>query len=150
MATFTHAFRARWVDMDFNQHMRNAAYLGCAEDTRMLFMEAGGWSMADFQASGLGPVVLEDRITYKRELKLLDAFTVDLQVAAATEDFGRLKVRNRFFRADDQGLCATVESVVLWFDLKQRRPGTPPERLAAVWKAVDRAEDFETWAAKAR
>jgi acyl-CoA thioesterase FadM len=25
-------YRARWSDMDWNQHMANAAFLGCAED----------------------------------------------------------------------------------------------------------------------
>jgi acyl-CoA thioesterase FadM len=42
---FIEKFRARWADMDFNQHMRNAAYLGCAEETRVRYLDgtAGRW-----------------------------------------------------------------------------------------------------------
>jgi acyl-CoA thioester hydrolase len=142
---FSHLFHARWADMDFNQHMKNAAFLGCAEDTRMLFMESRGWSMKDFQDAQLGPVVLEDKLTYKKELKLLEAFRVDIQLVSALDDLSRFKVRNRFFRESDSALCATVESVVLWFDLKQRKPAPPPERLFKAWSEVERAEDFAPW-----
>jgi hypothetical protein len=29
---------ARWSDMDFNQHMKNAAYLGASEDCRSVVL----------------------------------------------------------------------------------------------------------------
>ena len=150
MSPFTHSFRARWVDMDFNQHMRNAAFLGCAEETRMLFLESRGWTMADFQARQLGPVVLEDKLTYQKELQLLEPFRVDLRLAAATEDLGRIKLRSRFFRESDQALCASVESVALWFDLAQRKPVLPPEALSQAWSSLERTEDFEAWPARAK
>src|SRR5689334_18216612 len=95
MTPFVQEFRARWADMDWNQHMRNAAYLGCAEETRMRYLDAHGWTMKEFAARKLGPVVLEDKLVYKHELGLLEPFTVDLQLAAVTEDARRMKVRNR-------------------------------------------------------
>lgn len=70
---------------------------------------------------------------------------MDLTLAAATEDMRRMKVRNRFVRNRDGALCAVVESVVLWFDLSQRKPVAPPPELAALWRALTRSEDFETW-----
>jgi acyl-CoA thioester hydrolase len=134
-------FRARWADMDFNQHMRNAAYLGCAEDTRMRWLDRSGFPMTRFRALGIGPVVLEDRLTYKRELGLLEPFAVDILLAAATDDFRKVKVRNPFF-LDDGTPCAVVESFLLWFDLGTRRPVVPPDDLQAVWRALPRTEDF--------
>jgi acyl-CoA thioester hydrolase len=142
---YVERFRARWADMDFNQHMRNAAFLGCSEDTRMRFLESHGWSMAEFQKRRLGPVVLEDRLVYKKELRLLEPFRVDLAVAAITEDGRRMKVRNRFFRDADDVLCAVVDSVVLWFDLAERKPVAPPPELRAVWLDMVRTDDFEKW-----
>lgn len=147
---FTAPFRARWVDMDFNQHMRNAAFLGVAEETRMLFLESRGWTMEDFKSRQLGPVVLEDKLTYKKELALLEPFTVDLQLAAATEDLSRIKVRNRVVRVKDQALSAVVESVVIWFDLGARKAVTPPDGLAEAWRSAGRTEDFEPWVAKGK
>ena len=53
--------------MDWNQHMRNAAFPGCAEETRMRYLDSRGWTMAGFEQRRTGPVVVEDRISYRRE-----------------------------------------------------------------------------------
>jgi acyl-CoA thioester hydrolase len=145
---YAESFRARWADMDFNQHMRNAAFLGYGEETRMRYLDSNGWTMDRFQKARLGPVVLEDKLTYKHELHLLERFRVDLAVAAITEDGRRMKLRNRFFRESDNALCAVVESVVLWFDLDARKPVPPPEELRGLWLNLGRTEDFESWPAK--
>jgi acyl-CoA thioester hydrolase len=139
---YVQEYRARWADMDFNQHMRNAAYLGVAEETRMRFLEENGWTMAEFARRRLGPVVVEDRLTYRKELGLLEPFRVDLALSASTDDTRKFRVRNRFFRTADGALCATVDSVVLWFDLEQRRTIVPPPDLARVWLSLPRSDDF--------
>jgi len=142
---FVERFRARWADMDYNQHMRNAAFLGHSEETRMRFLDRSGWTMEEFARRRLGPVVLEDKLTYKKELKLLEPFHVDLLLVAIAADGRRMKVRNRFFRDADDALCAVVDSVVLWFDLAARKPVVPPDELARLWLQLPRAEDFESW-----
>jgi acyl-CoA thioester hydrolase len=133
---------ARWPDMDFNQHMRNAAYLGASEDCRMRFLADHGFTMDRFRELQLGPVVLEDRLSYKKELKLLEGFRVELALANITHDGRRMKVRNTFYRDSDDGLVAVVESVVLWFDLVGRKPITPPEELKGIWLSLARTSDF--------
>ena len=140
---------ARWPDMDFNQHMRNAAYLGASEDTRMQFLASHGFTMDEFRARNFGPVVLEDRIVYKKELRLLERFRVELTLAAMTQDARRMKVRNTFYRQTDSALVAVVESVVMWLDLSSRRPLVPPEDLRAAWHALARADDFEWYQPRA-
>ena len=139
---YVQEYRARWADMDFNQHMRNAAYLGVAEETRFRYLAGQGWSMEEFMRRQIGPVVLEDRITYRKELRLLEPFRVDLVLAAATGDGRKFRVRNRFLLASDGALCATVESFGVWFDIAQRRAVVPPPDLARVWLALPRSEDF--------
>ena len=145
---FVQHYRARWSDMDFNQHMRNAAYLGCSEETRMRYLDANGWTMKEFVARRLGPILLEDKLTYRRELALLEPFRVDLALAAITDDGRRMKVRNRFFRDADDALCAVVDSVVMWFDLDVRKPIVPPDALRELWLALPRTDDFEPYASK--
>jgi acyl-CoA thioester hydrolase len=135
---------ARWPDMDFNQHMRNAAYLGASEDCRMRFLAERGFTMEEFRQRMLGPVVLEDRLVYKKELRLLDGFRVELALASITRDGRRMKVRNSFFRDADGALAATVESVVIWYDLSARKPVAPPEELKTAWLSLARTSDF-TW-----
>src|SRR5512137_921099 len=123
---FVQAYRAAWFDMDFNQHMRNAAFLGYAEETRMRYLDSGGWTMAEFTRRRIGPVVLEDRLTYRRELRMLEPFEVDLALAAASSDLGKLRLRNRFVHVASGEACATVESLVIWVDLDARRRVPPP------------------------
>ena len=139
---FVPEYRARWVDMDFNQHMRNAAYLGCAEETRIRFLDAHGFTAGELARRQIGPVVLEDRLAYRRELRLLDPFRVDLTVAAITPDARKMKVRNRFFLTADGAEAAIVDSFVLWFDIAARKAITPPADLAALWLALARSADF--------
>lgn len=141
--TFSQSFRAGWADMDFNQHMRNAAYLGYSEQTRMLYLDANDWTMAEFMKRKIGPVVLEDRLTYRKELKLLEPFRVELVLAGITADGGRMRVRNRFLRESDGALAAVVDSLVLWMDLASRKPIAPPEELARLWQSLPRSEDFQ-------
>lgn len=141
---FTQEFRARWADMDWNQHMRNAAFLGCSEETRMRYLDSRGFTMEELLRRRLGPVVVEDRLVYRQELKLLERFRVDLALVASTGDARRVKLRNRFFRASDGAPCATVESVVLWLDLDARRAVPPPPDLRDLWLSLARTEDFET------
>jgi acyl-CoA thioester hydrolase len=131
--------------MDCNQHMRNSAYLGCAEQCRMEFLDAHGWPMSQFLRLQLGPVVLEDRLVYRRELGLLDGFRVELEVAAATDDWRRMRLRNRFVATPDERECGVLDSVVLWMDLATRRPVVPPHSLRAIWATLARTDDYEQW-----
>ena len=128
--------------MDFNQHMRNAAYLGVAEEKRLRFLESGGWPMAELYRRKLGPVVVEDLLTYRKELRLLEPFRVDMTIAGVSPDARKVKVRNRFFRSPDGALCATVETLILWFDLEARRTVAPPAELGQLWLGLARADDF--------
>ncbi len=141
---FSHDYRAEWRDMDFNQHMGNAVFLDYASNTRILFFASVGFTAAEFAARRLGPVVLEDRLVYRREIRMLEPFTVDFQQVAGTADGRRFKVRNRF-TTQAQGLCATVDSVGLWFDLAERQPVVPPDDLQAAFAQLARAEDYEEW-----
>jgi len=141
---FTHAYSAQWRDMDFNQHLANSAYLDYAANTRFLFLESVGFTAATFAERQFGPVILDDRLTYKREIRLLQPFTVDYQMAAATVDGRRFKVRNQFMTAE-HGLCATVDSIGVWFDLASRRPIRPPDDLQAAFSQLAHTDDFEDW-----
>jgi len=133
---------ARWPDLDFNQHMRNAAYLGASDDCRLRFLAERGCGVDVLQRLRIGPVVLEDRLVYRKELALLETFQVDLAMVALTGDARRMKLRNTFRRDRDGAHVATVESVVIWLDLEARRPVVPPGDLAAPWFGLARTPDF--------
>lgn len=142
-AAFSIRLFARWADMDFHQHMRNAAYLGASEDCRMRFLTERGFSMDELQKRRLGPVVLEDRLVYKKELKLLESFRVELALSAMARDARRMKLRNTFYREADAAVAAVVDSVVVWLDLTTQEPIVPPDELKSAWTSLARTSDFE-------
>ena len=48
------------------------------------------------------------------------------------------------------GLCATVDSIGLWFDLVARRPIIPPDDLQEAFARLARSDDYEEWDAPPR
>jgi len=138
---FVRRFVAGWGDMDFNAHMRNTAFLDRAADLRLMFFAEHGFDAAEFAQRGFGPVVRRDELDYRRELQLLQPFSVSMEVAGLSTDGSRFKLRNRFHR-DDGELCASVLSSGGWLDLRQRRLIAPPDPLLAALKSLPRSEDF--------
>ena len=108
----------------------------------MRYLEDGGFSMDELYRRHLGPVVVQDVLTYKKELRLLEPFRVDMAMASITADARKMKVRNRIVRSSDGTHCATVESFILWFDLQARRAIAPPDDLGQLWLGLARTENF--------
>lgn len=142
-ARFTRPFYVRWGDMDLNAHMKNTSYLDICPDVRMMFFAENGFSLREFERLRIGPVILRDELDYHRELKLLDAFTVDLVLAGLSEDGSRFRIRNHFVREDGK-TAARVTSTGGWLDLDARRLVVPPDDLLQVLLSMPRSEDFET------
>jgi acyl-CoA thioester hydrolase len=141
---FRAEYHAQWGDMDFNQHMANSRFLDYASDARMLFLESVGLSMDALTALRIGPVTLEDHLTYRREIRMLQRFTVDYHVVACTPDWRRFRIRNAVTTAE-HGLCATVEARAIWVDLDERRPVRPPQEVRDAMAHLPRSDDFEAW-----
>lgn len=142
MPEFTVSIHARWPDMDANGHMRNAAYLGVAEDCRMQYFAAHGFPMSEFARLHLGPVVKGDELVYVRELRLLEAATVNLTLAGLSDDGARFRLRNTVTRERDGQRAAVVTSTGGWLDLDERKLKPPPVALAEILAALPRDEDF--------
>ena len=141
---FVRGYHAQWADMDFNQHMANSAFLDYASDTRMQFLAEVGLSIPTLMEMRIGPVTIEDHVTYRREIRMLQEFTVDYRIAAHTKDFRRFLIRNKVM-TEEHGVCATVQARALWVNLDERRPIRPPEVIREAMAQLVRTEDFEDW-----
>jgi acyl-CoA thioester hydrolase len=133
---------AGWADMDFNGHMRNTAYLEKAVDVRMLYFASAGFSIVDFAKLRLGPVIMTDEVSYRREVGLLETLRATLALAGLAPDASRFRVRNEFYRADGE-LAARLVSTGGWLCHESRRLIAPPAALAAGLGALARTEDFQ-------
>ncbi|MBB5804029.1 acyl-CoA thioester hydrolase [Saccharothrix ecbatanensis] len=138
---FTSTTHVRWPDVDPNGHMRTTAYLDAAEDNRMQFFASAGFPVTELAARRIGPISHGDDIRYRAELRLLEAFTVELRLAGLASDGARFRLHNRIVKADNR-TAATIVTTAGWLDLDARRLTTPPADLLAVLTALDRTKDF--------
>jgi acyl-CoA thioester hydrolase len=120
-------FQVTWADLDLNGHMANSRFLDYATQTRFLYAASRGFTPADFRRHGIGPVVFEDHLRYRKELFFLDEFVVTHQYEARDERGRKFQITNRFLRGDAE--AAEVIAQGAWFDLQKRAIIVPPAEL---------------------
>jgi len=135
-------FVVGWAATDANAHMRSTAYLEAAIDSRVDYLQRNGWPMARFHARRIGPILLSDEVAYRRELRMGDVATIDLELAGSSLDGARFRLRNTIRRSDDHRISATVLSNCAFVDLDQRQLILPPAELVDVLSALPRTEDW--------
>lgn len=139
---FKKTLTVRWVDMDANGHMGNAAYLNICSDVRFMYFAEHGFPTSEFHRLRIGPVVKRDEIEYFREFRLLERMTVTLTMLGLSEDASRFRLQNEFFREDGK-LAARVISHGGWLDLVARKLTPPPPKLAELLLSLAKGDDFE-------
>lgn len=140
---FERTLHVAWAHLDANGHMANTAYLDVVVDVRFMYFTERGFPPSEFRRLGIGPVVRRDEVDYYRELNLMQAVRIDMQLAGIAEDASRFKLRHHI-RRDDGEVAARVTSLAGIFDLKSRKLIAPPAGLAEALRALERAADFET------
>jgi acyl-CoA thioester hydrolase len=93
-------------------------------------------------------VVRWDRIEYRREIRHLDEVTVQLWLAAASDDLSRFRFANPILHAGEPAAVVTTEAG--WLDLAERRLVAPPPELRAAIDRLPRTEGFEPLASSLR
>jgi acyl-CoA thioester hydrolase len=135
----------RWSDVDANGHARNTAYSDFATDARFAFVAEHGFPLAKLHALRLTPVILAERLTYRREVMFGETLSVSLAMAALSDDASRATLEHRI-RTADGATAAVVQTDCAWLSLETRRLGAPPDDLAQVMRAAPRTEAFEVLA----
>lgn len=138
---FRQRFRVGWADVDGNGHLSNVAILNRAADVRFLFFAQNGFPGSRFSAERVGPVIVRDELRYRKELRFLDEFLVDLLTVGLSPDGARFEVENTFRTIDDV-VTAVVSSEGVWFDLDRRRPRAPPLDLDRIFRSAPRSDRF--------
>jgi acyl-CoA thioester hydrolase len=138
---FSRHFVVAWGTVDVNDHMRNTAYFDAVADVRLAFLESRGWGRDRLTATGLGMIAFEERITYRRELRLRDGFSVTLQLAGVSADGARVRLRSLFLDREENEL-ARLTSDLGWMDRATRRIAPAPGELAEVFLQLACTADF--------
>ncbi len=138
---FLERFRVGWGDLDGNNHLANRAVLDRAADARLAYFALHGFPGSRFASERLGPVIGHDELVYRKELRLLEEFTVDLWLIGLSSDGIRFALQNIFRNGSDE-VTAIVTSEGVWFDLDARRPRPPPPDLDALMRTMPRGSAF--------
>ncbi|MFD7997342.1 acyl-CoA thioesterase [Streptomyces mexicanus] len=108
----------RGYETDVQGHLNQAVYLNYAEHARWSLLRAAGITQAGLLARGVGPVVLETTIRYRRELLAGD----EVDVGCAFEWGGGKTFRmEQTIRKADGTVAAEVTAVGGLMDLKARK-----------------------------
>lgn len=144
MTTFYSEHRVRWDNLDANGHMRNSAYLDLSVQARFEFFAAGGFTPAEFSRHGIGPVVLRETLTYKKECFLLETLRIQVRITRIKEDGSRFSLVTDILKPDGE-LAATVSVDAAVFHLAGRRIGpAPPPMLNILKRGLENPDSENT------
>jgi acyl-CoA thioester hydrolase len=120
--TMSEPFRVRITvrgyELDTQGHLNWAEYLHYAEHARWQLLAAAGIGQDILLTSGIGPVVLDTNIKFRRELRGGDEVTVSCAFSWGER---RTYQISQDFRRDDGTLAAELTSTVGLLDLRERR-----------------------------
>jgi acyl-CoA thioester hydrolase len=143
MDNFSHPFQVTWSHMDANGHVGNVHYNALATDARVALLLAAGYSFNASQT--IGPVVLNDTIHYRKELRYGDKGKVTILLAGSSVDHAKFKIRHEIFRTGQEGdeLCCVVDTFGGWMDLKERKLVCPQADYASRFVELPKTLDYE-------
>lgn len=126
MEPFSQTCSFRWSDLDPVGHVRHSVYYDFCAQLRTKALAHYGISLQTMQQHGMGPVLFEEKAVFKREMHFGDIISLNLQAKGFRTDFNRFAFIHHFERADGT-LCATVEVLGAWMDLRARKLGALPK-----------------------
>ena len=134
MKSFEYKVLIKEAYLDTFGHVNNAQYLTLFEVARWDMIHNRGYGLKEIQERGLGPVVLEVKIRYHKELKLRDQITI--RTTRLANEPGRrnitMKLEQKMVNEKGED-CCTAEFTFGLFDLKARKLVPPtPEWLRAI------------------
>lgn len=86
MEIATYPLTIKEKHLDCFGHVNNAVYLEIYEEARWQLIEDGGWGLERIQREKRGPVVLELKLKFKREMKNRDQIVIKTQLKAIKKD----------------------------------------------------------------
>lgn len=116
--------------LDTFGHVNNATYLQLFEEARWEFISQRNFGLAEIKKSGLGPIILEIKIKYQREIGLRER----IRIRSKTEGYkGKIGFLQQVMINEKNEVCCVAEMTMGLFDTSSRRLIPPtPEWLFAI------------------
>lgn len=146
MEQYIRPLSIRWSDLDPNFHLRHSAYYDFGAYVRICFLTDQGLTTKVMQDGRFGPILFREECIFRREIKLSDDVTINVQLLKAKEDYSRWSIQHQFVKNNDQ-LAATLVVDGAWMDTELRKLTALPEQARESFALMPRAENFE-WIVK--
>ena len=109
--------------------MNNSSYLVIFEEARWDLISKNGFGVDKIKQTGLGPTILEVKLTYLKELKAREEIDIQTKLISYDRKIGKLE--QNIVRGQD--ICAKAEFVFGLFSLSERKLVLPtPDWLHAI------------------
>ena len=105
-----------------------------------------GLTTKTMQEVGFGPILFREECIFRKEIRLGDEVTINVELLKAREDFSRWSIQHQFIKNGDQ-LAATLIVDGAWIDTKLRKLAPLPEHAREPFVKMPKAENFE-WIVK--
>jgi acyl-CoA thioester hydrolase len=132
----------RWSDLDPNFHLRHSVYYDHGANCRVYFLEKYGLTAAIMQQLHFGPILFREEAIFRREIKMGDKLTIDLQVTRSRKDLSRWSITHQIFK-NENTLAAVINVDGAWINTIERKLAIPPPQIVEIFEKMPRAENFE-------
>ncbi|HVJ64775.1 MAG TPA: acyl-CoA thioesterase [Bdellovibrionota bacterium] len=115
----TYEFLVREAHLDTFGHVNNAEYLRLFEEARWEIITAGGYGMREIKERGVGPVLLEVNVKFKKELRLRQRVFIETELEEQNAKI--YKIFQKMKNAETGDICAEAEYTAGIFDTAKRK-----------------------------
>lgn len=116
--TFSYPLTIREGHLDTFLHVNNATYLQILEEARWEIIANRGYGLDDIKRRGIGPVLLEVHIKFRKELKLREKIVIETKCTSVENKITRL---TQEIKNEDGKVCCSALITIAVFDIKTRK-----------------------------
>jgi acyl-CoA thioester hydrolase len=142
MKEFIKKVDVRWSDLDPNVHLRHSVYYDWGAFCRVAFFQEHQLTTETMAQLRIGPILFREECVFRKEIRLGDKVTIDLQLVKAKRDFSRWTIQHTIMKnGDSVAAILTVDGA--WMDVVRRKLATPPQEVVDTYLHMTQKEDFQ-------
>ena len=142
MHAFVQQVHIRWADIDPNFHLRHSVYYDWAASCRLDYLGQQGLTSERFQAMHFGPILFREECVFRREIRLGDPVTINLELLRSRRDYSRWTIQHTIMK-NPETLAAIVTVDGAWIDTLKRKLAIPSEEIAPAFAGMPLQEGFQ-------
>ena len=141
MGKYQKQLELRWADLDPNFHVRHSVYYDYGAYIRINYLSENGLTNQALSEHHFGPIIFREECVFRKELKIGDQITIDLELLKARQDFSRWTIVHQIKKEGQLAALLTLDGA--WIDTQLRKLTTLPLEYRHVFENMPRSENFE-------